>query len=82
MTLKLISPQEVLFEGLVDSVTLPGAMGAFTVLKNHASLISSLTAGNVSYTQKGNADADIVEKIAIPGGIAVVDNNVISVCVN
>lgn len=82
MTLKIISPQEVLFEGEVKLVTLPGALGAFTVLKNHASLISSLVEGNLYYNQmeaEENADA---EKIHIPGGIAVVDNNVISVCVN
>ena len=34
MTLKIISAAEVLFEGEVKSVTLPGSMGAFTVLHN------------------------------------------------
>lgn len=45
MTLKIISAESVLFEGEVSSVTLPGQMGAFTVLRNHASLISTLVAG-------------------------------------
>lgn len=82
MTLKIISPQEILFEGEVQSVTLPGAMGAFTVLRNHASLISSLSAGNVTYTLPSGNENVAEEKITIPGGVAVVDNNVISVCVN
>ena len=30
-------------------VTLPGTMGSFTVLRNHASLISTLTPGNIAY---------------------------------
>ena len=30
MTLKIISAEDVLFEGEVSSVTLPGAMGSFT----------------------------------------------------
>lgn len=82
MTLKIISPQEVIFEGEVKLVTLPGAMGAFTVLKNHASLISSLVKGTLSYNQISAADDAELEKIEIPGGIVVVDNNVISVCVS
>lgn len=82
MILKIISPSEILFEGEVQLVTLPGAMGRFTVLKNHASLISSLVEGDVAYNQLEAAENADVEKISIPGGVAVVDNNVISVCVN
>lgn len=82
MILRIISPAEVLFEGEVQAVTLPGTLGAFTVLRNHASLISSLSAGNVSYTQKESSDEEDRQKIAISGGIVVVEDNVISVCVD
>ncbi|MBD5233416.1 MAG: hypothetical protein HDS65_04460 [Bacteroidales bacterium] len=77
MKLQIISAQEVLFTGEVSQVTLPGTMGEFTVLKNHASLLATLAAGTVKYTDEaGNAlSSDIT------GGIADVDNNVISVCV-
>ncbi len=43
MTLKIISAEDIVFEGEVTMVSLPGTMGAFTVLHNHASLISTLT---------------------------------------
>ena len=77
MTLKIISAQETLFDGEVKSVTLPGANGLFTVLANHATLLSTLTPGNVSYT-----DADGEQHLtAITGGIADIDNNIVSVCV-
>lgn len=82
MTLKIISPSEILFEGEVQLVTLPGEMGAFTVLRNHASLISSLSKGTIAYNQTAPEENAELQKIEIPGGIAVVDNNVISVCVN
>ena len=82
MTLKIISPQEILYEGEVSMVNLPGEMGAFTVLKNHASLISSLTPGKVGYRRSDSQENSEPEEIMISGGIAVVDNNVISVCVN
>lgn len=76
MTLKIISATEILFQGEVDAVTLPGEKGSFTVLNNHASLISTLTAGNITY-RIGSDTATT----AIDGGIADVDNNVVSVCV-
>ena len=56
MTLKIISAQEILFDGEVSSVSLPGSMGEFTVLHNHATLLATLEAGKVTYTDaSGNA---------------------------
>ena len=77
MILKIISADAVVFEGEISSVTLPGEIGAFTVLKNHASLISTLTAGKITYLPDGKTDEEQVE---IEGGVADVDNNVVSVC--
>lgn len=76
MTLKIISAQEIVFQGEVTSVTLPGTMGSFTVLHNHASLVSTLVAGEIAYTA---ADGDR-RQLEISGGLADVDNNVVSVC--
>ena len=42
MTLNIISAEKVEFTGEVSKVTMPGALGLFTVLENHAALISSL----------------------------------------
>ena len=84
MTLKIISTTEILFEGEVSLVSLPGAMGRFTVLRNHASLISTLTRGVVSYRigEGGSHDNDRYDgQFEVQGGIADIDNNVISVCV-
>lgn len=77
MTLKIISPSEILFEGEAESVTLPGQLGQFTVLKNHASLISVLVKGGILY-RKPDGHEEILD---IKGGIADVDSNVVSVCV-
>jgi F-type H+-transporting ATPase subunit epsilon len=77
MTLKIISAQEVLFEGEASAVTLPGLVGRFTVLKNHAPLISVLVKGNVRYIDEAQQE----HTIEIKGGLADVDNNVVSVCV-
>ena len=43
--LVIASPEQTVFEGKVDMAVLPGELGEFQVLVNHAPLISSLTAG-------------------------------------
>lgn len=78
MTLKIISAVEIVFEGEVQSVTLPGAKGNFTVLNHHASLISTLTKGKLEYRlSEGGAETTV----EISGGLADIDNNVVSVCI-
>lgn len=76
MTLKIISAEEILFQGEAASVTLPGSMGSFTVLPNHASLVSTLTVGEVAYTAADGSE----HRQKISGGIVDVDNNLVSVC--
>ena len=73
MVLKVISAQNILFQGEVDKVSLPGAEGTFMVLPRHASLISILVKGNVVYEHNG--------EVSVDGGIVDVDNEVVSVCI-
>ena len=75
MTLKIISAEQIEFEGTIESVTLPGVMGQFQVLNNHAALIAAHKAGRMSYVADGNT----VER-EIHGGVADVKDNVVSVC--
>ena len=75
MTLKIISAEQIEFEGTIEQVTLPGVMGSFQVLKNHAALIAALMAGKMSYV----TDGQTVER-EIHGGVADVKDNVVSVC--
>ena len=76
MTLKIISADDILFQGDASVVHLPGTTGAFTVLPGHASLISTLTPGTVRYTSGGTE-----QRVDIQGGIADVDSDVVSVCI-
>ncbi len=76
MTLKIITAQQIEFEGEVTQVTLPGAMGKFQVLTGHAALIAALAAGEVNYT---TADGQTLTQ-AINGGVADVKDNTVSVC--
>lgn len=78
MTLKVISAEKILFDGEVSLVTLPGEAGLFTVLANHASIVSVLVRGNIEYQPEGTAERRLM---AIDGGIVDVDKNVVSVCI-
>ena len=75
MTLKIISAEQIEFEGTIESVTLPGVMGMFQVLNNHAALIAALKEGTMSYVADGRT-----EEREIHGGVADVKDNVVSVC--
>lgn len=77
MTLRIISPADVIFEGEVQAVTLPGSMGSFTVLPRHASLIATLVAGNIVYRAENGEE----KSVSTDGGLVDVDNDVISVCI-
>lgn len=44
----VVSPESTLFDGKVEIVTLPGELGSFSVLYDHAPLISSLIKGEIN----------------------------------
>lgn len=76
LKLKIVSPEKIEFDGIVDSVSVPGTKGAFEILKDHAPIISSLQCGCVEYTVNG-----IRHQIQITGGFVEVQKNVVSLCV-
>lgn len=75
ITLQILTPQQTLFEGLVEKVELPGDKGRFMVLKDHAPIISSLSEGYVVYTT-GSEEY----KVAVKAGFVRVAGNEIVVC--
>ncbi|MDR1415562.1 MAG: F0F1 ATP synthase subunit epsilon [Odoribacteraceae bacterium] len=77
MVLKIISPERVLHQGEVESVTLPGALGFFMVLKDHAPLVSALTAGEIAYVEGGSEHA-----LGIERGVVEVRSNEVVVCIS
>ncbi|MBR1427686.1 MAG: ATP synthase F1 subunit epsilon [Prevotella sp.] len=77
LKLKIVSPERVEFEGEVISVTVPGTMGRFEVLVNHAPIISSLEKGIV---ERQTPDGERTE-MSISGGFIEVQKNNVSLCV-
>ena len=77
MQLIIISPESTIYKGNVNSVTVPGKKGLFTVLNNHAPIISTLSNGKVVYVIKEGEE----NKIEIESGLIEVKNNKITICV-
>lgn len=74
--LRILSPESVLADLAVSSVTLPGAVSPFQVLRQHAGMISALEQGSITYTSK---DGD--GSIEIGSGFAKILDNEVIVCV-
>lgn len=75
MQLEIITPDKKVYSGDVDAVRLPGAEGAFGILKGHAPIIATLKKGIVKITDTKKH----IENIEINGGVVEVLNNKIVV---
>lgn len=96
MNISVLTPDKEVFYGSIRSVKVPGSMGQFQVLNNHAPIVSSLDKGTVEIvTAEGehryfNAESGSLEtatdsgkKISyeISGGFVEVLNNEVSLLV-
>ena len=76
LNLKIVSPEKVEYDGAAERVLVPGTMGQFEILSNHAPIISTLQKGIVEYINKeGKTSLDIL------GGFVEVQKNQVSLCV-
>jgi F-type H+-transporting ATPase subunit epsilon len=74
MYIEVITPDKRLFAGEVKLVKLPGAMGSFEILNNHAPIISTLEKGEVIIKGMHNE----ITRINITGGLVEsADNKII-----
>jgi F-type H+-transporting ATPase subunit epsilon len=76
MNLEIISPEKIIYSGEADSVTLPGAVGLFTILNHHAPIISVLKKGMLTY-KIGNSE----KTMEINSGFAEAKKDIVSVCI-
>ena len=60
---KIVTPEKVVYEADIDSVSLPTEQGEITVLPNHIPLVSTVVAGEL-VVRKGNE----VQPMAVSGG--------------
>jgi F-type H+-transporting ATPase subunit epsilon len=75
MNFELVSPERLLMSAQVQQVTVPGTEGLFTVMPNHAPVLSTLRPGVVDVVTAEGAQ----ERIFVRGGFAEVSNSGLTV---
>ncbi len=85
MYLEIVTPEEVLLSGEVNSVSVPGVMGSFQMLDGHAPIVSLLEEGEVKVDSgsqpehisesKFSRDKENNLKIHIKGGVVEMNDN-------
>lgn len=74
--LRIVSPEKVEYHGVVESILVPGTMGQFEILTDHAPIISTLQKGTVEIRTQEEKDS-----LEILGGFVEVQKNQVSLCV-
>ena len=49
LKLKIVTPNELFYEGEVEHVMAPGYEGYLGILQNHAAFVTPITRGNLAY---------------------------------
>lgn len=73
--LEIVTPSKIIFSGKVKSVTVPGELGSFQILFNHAPIISNLAIGEIKIVDENDA----ASYYAINGGFVMVFINRITI---
>ena len=76
--LSIISAESKVFEGKVENILVPGMVGDFLVLSNHAPCISSIRPGFLEFSE-GTSDK---QRYFVSGGIIEIINNLVTVLVD
>lgn len=71
MNLEIVTPEKTIYKGEVESVNVPGSKGPFTILHNHAPIISMLDKGPINFIPI-NQSGDM---ISIAWGVVEVKKN-------
>ena len=70
LQLKIVTPEKLILEEMVDSVTIPTTEGEITILPDHVPLVAGLSSGDIVARKDGE---DI--PMALVGGFAEIKNN-------
>jgi F-type H+-transporting ATPase subunit epsilon len=77
MKLEIVAPSGKIFEGEVNSVTLPGSDGEMGVLDGHSPLVTTLKAGVIDIKKDSGE-----ELVAVNWGYADISNKSVSIVVD
>ncbi len=76
--LEIITPETIVYDGPVGLVQVPGDSGTFTLLKNHAPIISALGKGEIRVIGKNGVE-DIFK---CDGGVLECQDNEVTILIS
>ena len=91
MYLEIITPEQTLFKGDVESILFPGSHGDFQVLNDHVPIVSNLTKGKVKIIGKMTIREDVKDRfefnekqtiLEIESGTVEMNNNQVTLLVD
>ncbi len=77
LTLRVLAPDQSVFNDTADEIILPSTTGLLGVLPGHISMVTAIDFGVLRVFKNGNWDS-----IALSGGFAEVESNEVTVLVN
>jgi len=77
LTLRVLAPDQSVFDDTADEIILPSTTGLLGVLPGHISMVTAIDFGVLRVLKDGNWDS-----IALTGGFAEVESNEVTVLVN
>jgi len=77
LTLRVLAPDQSVFDDTADEIILPSTTGLLGVLPGHISMVTAIDFGVLRVLRNGNWDS-----IALTGGFAEVESNEVTVLVN
>ncbi len=77
LTLRVLAPDQSVFDGTVEEVILPSTTGLLGILPGHISMVTALDTGVLRVLSNGTWDS-----IALMGGFAEVESDDVTVLVN
>ena len=77
LTLRVLAPEQSVFDDTADEIILPSTTGLLGVLPGHISMVTAIDFGVLRVLKNGNWDS-----IALTGGFAEVESNEVTVLVN
>ena len=77
LTLRVLAPDQSVFDDTADEIILPSTTGLLGVLPGHISMVTAIDFGVLRVLKNGSWDS-----IALTGGFAEVESNEVTVLVN
>jgi len=74
MKAEILTPDALIYEGEAEMITLPGELGSFQVLDNHAPIISTLVRGTITLKNKSG-----IHNFLATGGVVEVTTDKVSI---